>query len=103
MAIDEYCGELETTSKEWDQTVVKELLRMSHLGDYVRIHHTGYLIRWRKKVTEGYILAISLIDVMVGSYNPLDFLMKTPFFSRTRIIELDTILAYTRLPTPKND
>ena len=103
MAIDEYCGELETASKEWDQTLAKELLCTSHLGDYVRIYHTGSLMRWRKKVTEGYVMGLNGVAVVIGNHNPLDGLMKTPFLTVAREIELDTILAYTLLPKPKND
>ena len=107
MAIDKYCGELETASKEWDPALVKELLCTSHLGDYVWIYHTGNLMKWRKKVTEWYVAVVDAVRVVLVNYNPLEYLMKPPHLFRygvkAREIELDTILAYTLLPKPKND
>ena len=102
MAIDEYCGEFKTASKEWDPALAKELLCTSRLGDYLKIYHRGSLMRWRKKVTEGYVAEVNSVRVVLANYNPLDYLMKSPLF-RAREIELDTILTYTQLPKPKND
>ena len=107
MAIDEYCGEFKTASKEWDQTLAKELLCTSRLGDYLKIYHRGSLMRWRRKVTEGYVAEVNSVRVVLVNYNPLNCLMRPPSLFQIRVkareIELDTILTYTQLPKPKND
>ena len=100
MSVDEICGENVVGSTNWDPHLAKDFLATVHIGDYVRIHYRGGILRKRTLTVEGYVEEMSHMHISIRNSDPLERLMHVDLFKEPEIVRLGTLVGYQKLERP---